>query len=198
MLKPEGVDQQRDSSTICHSLKKAVLIGINYFDHDAELQGCIDHAKNMSVYLTDRAGYRGEDMLILTDDKNRTESQPTKGNILKALHWLAKDPTPDSLFLYYSGMFNNPYLRPLKPSLTLTGHAGELSHSIGNSCGIGHIYPADFEQLGPIYDDEIFRIVVKCLPPGVSLTLIFDFYESSRVLVEHSSPHLSRRRRLAP
>jgi hypothetical protein len=34
-------------------------------------------------------------------------SQPTKANILRAMHWLVKDAKPnDSLFFHYSGMYN--------------------------------------------------------------------------------------------
>ena len=44
-------------------------------------------------------------MVILTDDQQNPMSQPTKQNILKAMHWLVKDAkTNDSLFFHYSGI----------------------------------------------------------------------------------------------
>lgn len=43
-------------------------------------------------------------MVILTDDQHNPISQPTKANILKAMHWLVKDARPgDALFFHYSG-----------------------------------------------------------------------------------------------
>ena len=46
-------------------------------------------------------------MVILTDDQQNAMSQPTKVNILRAMHWLVKDARPnDSLFFHYSGRFS--------------------------------------------------------------------------------------------
>lgn len=43
-------------------------------------------------------------MVLLTDDQQNPMSQPTKANILRAMHWLVKDAQPnDSLFFHYSG-----------------------------------------------------------------------------------------------
>lgn len=45
-------------------------------------------------------------MVILTDDQQNLMSQPTKQNILRAMHWLAKDAKAnDSLFFHYSGIY---------------------------------------------------------------------------------------------
>ena len=58
----------------------------------------------MSTYLNQNFGYAREDMVILTDDQQNPMSQPTKANILRAMHWLVKDAQPnDSLFFHYSG-----------------------------------------------------------------------------------------------
>ena len=58
----------------------------------------------MSIYLNSAYGYRREDMVILTDDQNNPMSQPTKANIIRAMHWLVKDAMPnDSLFIHFSG-----------------------------------------------------------------------------------------------
>lgn len=44
-------------------------------------------------------------MVILTDDQQNAMSQPTKQNILRAMHWLVKNARPnDSLFFHYSGI----------------------------------------------------------------------------------------------
>jgi hypothetical protein len=58
----------------------------------------------MSSYLVENFGYKREDMVILTDDQQNPMSQPTKQNILRAMHWLVKDARPnDSLLFHYSG-----------------------------------------------------------------------------------------------
>lgn len=88
----------------CTGKRKALLIGINYFGQKGQLRGCINDVKNMSSYLNQSFGYAREDMVILTDDQQNPMSQPTKANILRAMHWLVKDAEPnDSLFFHYSG-----------------------------------------------------------------------------------------------
>ena len=89
----------------CTGNRKALLIGINYFGQRGQLRGCINDVKNMSIYLNNHFNYRREDMVILTDDQQNPMSQPTKQNIIRAMHWLVKDARPnDSLFFHYSGM----------------------------------------------------------------------------------------------
>ncbi len=98
---PQGYGFQYSS---CTGKRKALLIGINYFGQRGQLRGCINDVKNMSTYLNGNFGYAREDMVILTDDQQNPMSQPTKANILRAMHWLVKDAKPnDSLFFHYSG-----------------------------------------------------------------------------------------------
>jgi hypothetical protein len=84
--------------------RKALFIGINYFEQLGHLKHCINDAKNMSLHLFEKYGYKREDSVILTDDLHNPLSQPTKQNILTAMHWLVKGARPnDTLFFYYSG-----------------------------------------------------------------------------------------------
>jgi hypothetical protein len=88
----------------CTGRRKALLIGINYFGQRGQLRGCINDVKNMSAFLHENFGYQRDDMVILTDDQQNPMSQPTKQNILRAMHWLVNDARPnDSLFFHYSG-----------------------------------------------------------------------------------------------
>lgn len=97
----------------CNGRRKALLIGINYFGQRGQLRGCINDVKNMSTYLNGHFGYKREDMVILTDDQQNPMSQPTKANILRAMHWLVKDARPnDSLFFHYSGQCLPPHGPP--------------------------------------------------------------------------------------
>ena len=98
---PQGYSFQYSA---CTGRRKALLIGINYFNQRGELRGCINDVKNMSTYLNQNFGYAREDMVILTDDQHNPMSQPTKANMLRAMHWLVKDAKPnDSLFFHFSG-----------------------------------------------------------------------------------------------
>jgi len=151
----------------CSGRRKALLIGINYFGQRGQLRGCINDVKNMSTFLNERFGYKREDMVILTDDQQNPMSQPTKANILRAMHWLVKDARPnDSLFFHYSG------------------HGGQTPDLDGDEDD-GYdevVYPVDFRQAGHIVDDEMHRIMVQSLQPGVRLTAIFDSCHSGSAL----------------
>ncbi|KJX93388.1 metacaspase like protein [Zymoseptoria brevis] len=151
----------------CTGRRKALLIGINYFGQKGQLRGCINDVKNMSEYLNGHFGYKREDMVTLTDDQQNPMSQPTKANILRAMSWLVKDARPnDSLFFHYSG------------------HGGQTKDLDGDEeDGYDEvIYPVDFRQVGHIVDDEMHRIMVNPLQPGVRLTAIFDSCHSGSAL----------------
>ena len=128
----------------CTGRRKALLIGVNYFGQRGQLRGCINDVKNMSTYLNGHFGYKREDMVLLTDDQQNPMSQPTKANILRAMHWLVKEARPnDSLFFHYSG------------------HGGQTPDLDGDEDD-GYdevIYPVDFRQAGHIVDDEMHRIM---------------------------------------
>ncbi|KIW69075.1 metacaspase-1 [Phialophora macrospora] len=161
---PSGYNFQYSN---CTGKRKALLIGINYFGQRGQLRGCINDVKNMSTYLNQNFGYAREDMVILTDDQQNPMSQPTKANILRAMHWLVKDAQPnDSLFFHYSG------------------HGGQTPDLDGDEeDGYDEvIYPVDFRSAGHIVDDEMHRIMVKPLKPGVRLTAIFDSCHSGSAL----------------
>ncbi|AAS51654.1 ADL266Cp [Eremothecium gossypii ATCC 10895] len=151
----------------CTGNRKALLIGINYFNSSAELRGCINDVQNIKNFLISRYGYREENMVILTDDQHDPVRIPTKANILRAMHWLVQGAQPnDSLFLHYSG------------------HGGETEDLDGDEQDgkDSTLYPVDFETNGHIVDDEIHDILVKPLAPGVRLTALIDACHSGSAL----------------
>lgn len=112
---PQGYSFQYSA---CNGRRKALLIGINYFGQRGQLRGCINDVKNMSTYLNEFFGYKREDMVTLTDDQQNPMSQPTKANILRAMHWLVKDARPnDSLFFHYSGTLQHQTAKPATSEL---------------------------------------------------------------------------------
>lgn len=93
-------------------------------------------------------------------------SQPTKQNVLRAMHWLVKDARPNDALFHYSG------------------HGGQTKDFDGDEPD-GYdevIYPVDFRQTGHITDDEMHRIMVRPLQAGVRLTAIFDSCHSGTAL----------------
>ncbi|AEO59515.1 hypothetical protein MYCTH_112363 [Thermothelomyces thermophilus ATCC 42464] len=161
---PQGYTFQYSN---CTGRRKALLIGINYFGQEGELRGCINDVKNVSAFLTEKYGYRPEDMVKLTDDQSDPVLQPTKANIIRAMQWLVDGAQPnDALFLHYSG------------------HGGQTEDLDGDEeDGYDEvIYPVDYKTAGHLVDDQIHDLVVKPLRPGVRLTAIFDSCHSGSAM----------------
>ncbi|KAJ7477357.1 caspase domain-containing protein [Mycena latifolia] len=151
----------------CTGRRRALCIGINYRGQSHELRGCINDAKHIFSFLVRYAGYHPEDIVVLTDDSPYARAQPTRQNMIDAMHWLVKGARPhDALFFHYSG------------------HGGQTPDLDGDEVD-GYddvIFPLDFQHAGHILDDELHSIMVKPLPPGCRLTAIFDSCHSGTVL----------------
>lgn len=122
----------------CPSNIQALLIGINYFNTPNELKGCINDVRNLAPFLNQRYGFPYDDMVILTDDQRDPAAQPTRDNIIRAMHWLVSGAQPnDSLFFHFSG------------------HGGQTEDLDGDEeDGLDEtIYPVDFKKAGHIVDD---------------------------------------------
>jgi hypothetical protein len=170
----------------CTGRKKALLIGINYIGQRGQLRGCINDVKNFSAFLNQNFGYPRESMVILADDQQDRLAQPTKQNILRAMHWLVKDAKPnDSLFFHYSGgstLFS--HISRIEVADQLTGHGGQTKDLDGDEEDEYDevIYPVDFRVTGHIVDNDMHTIMVKPLQAGVRLTAIFDSCHSATAL----------------
>ncbi|KAJ7138387.1 caspase domain-containing protein [Mycena epipterygia] len=151
----------------CTGRRRALCIGINYRGQRHELRGCVNDAHNVSSFLVRRAGYKAEDMVVLTDDSPHPRSQPTRKNIIDAMHWLVRDARPhDALFFHYSG------------------HGGQTPDLDGDEVD-GYdevIFPVDYKRHGHIVDDEMHAIMVKPLPAQCRLTAVFDSCHSGTML----------------
>ncbi|KAJ7191204.1 casa protein [Mycena pura] len=140
----------------CTGRRRALCIGINYHGQPHELRGCINDAKHVYSFLVRRYGYKPEDVVMLTDDSPHARAQPTRKNMIDAMHWLVSDARPnDSLFFHYSG------------------HGGQTRDLDGDEVD-GYdevIFPVDYKRAGQIVDDEMNNIMVKPLPAGCRLTV---------------------------
>lgn len=153
-------------------VKRAVHIGINYYGSENQLAGCQDDVDDLEAYLKNR-GYT--EITILKDDENDTNHElptcPTKDNILATLKKaIADTKSGDTLFVQYSG------------------HGSQLDDQNGDEkdgqdeC----ICPVDFDwnktDDGFIRDDDLHEILVKGLPAGAKLRVLFDSCHSGSCL----------------
>ncbi|KAI9321014.1 peptidase C14, caspase domain-containing protein [Dichotomocladium elegans] len=154
----------------CEGRKRALLIGINYFNTENQLDGCINDVHNVKDFLMTLYGFKEEDMVILTDDQQEPRFIPTRSNIIAAMQWLVRDAEEnDSFFFHYSG------------------HGGFVEDHDDEADGYDEtIYPVDHAEYegsdGQIKDDDIHDLLVRPLPEGCRLTCIFDSCHSGTVL----------------
>ncbi|KAK2467492.1 hypothetical protein APHAL10511_000347 [Amanita phalloides] len=163
LFEPRPPDEDRGIET---GRKKALCIGINYIGQDKLLRGCVNDARRVRKFLINYRGYSSENIIILTDC-GTASGRPTRKNILKGMRWLVKDARRgDSFFFHYSG------------------HGGQTRDLDGDeSDGLDEvIYPVDYQENGHIVDDDMHAIMVKSLPPGCSLTALFDSCHSGTAL----------------
>jgi len=147
-------------------VKKALLIGINYFGQKGELSGCINDIKNMRKYLINR-GYNKNDIVMLRDDGKENGKQPTGDNIVEEIRKLASYGVEgNELVLHYSG------------------HGTDIKDTNGDELdGCDEcICPVDYAKTGLITDDQLYELLVKNLKKGCKLVCLFDCCNSGTIL----------------
>jgi len=94
-----------------YKTKKALVIGINYMYSGCQLNGCINDAKNLGLWLELHQKFKASDIMVMTDDLPvMSPLRPNRENILKAIDWLVRDAgVDDLLFLSFSGHSNFVY-----------------------------------------------------------------------------------------
>jgi hypothetical protein len=161
----ENVEEHEN--TLGVGKRRAVIIGINYFNSEGELGGCINDANFFLEYLQEYEGFNEDTVWVLTDDQEEGESVPTKENIMNALDWLVQDCQPgDSLVLFYAGH-----------GASIEDENGDESDGKDEA-----LCPVDYEENGMIPDDFLNDHIVKSLPVGCRLTAIFDCCHSGSIM----------------
>ncbi|KAI0631106.1 peptidase C14 [Trametes polyzona] len=155
-----------------HSVKKALLIGVQYtttlkkIDPCWELKGAHEDPKTLRKLLVDIYGYREEDITILIDDPEEQYVWPTRENILAAMRDLVQDAQPGDHFVF-----------------SFSGHGSQVVNEDGTEeDGLDEILIPVDAVLDPatnmfqdyIKDDEVRKIIVDSLPSGSRCVMIFD------------------------
>jgi hypothetical protein len=143
--------------------KKALLIGINYFDSPAaKLNGCINDVVNVRNMLIDAYGYDTANITVLRDDGSNIK--PTANNILKELSSIiSQSASLKEIWIHYSG------------------HGSQIKDGINGDESDGMdeiIVPCDYTTAGVIRDDMIFSIIKQTKCPTM---LTFDSCSSGTV-----------------
>ncbi|CAK0830280.1 unnamed protein product, partial [Prorocentrum cordatum] len=98
-----GLLEARPRSSL--SRQRALIIGCNYSDSHAPLQGCTNDAWNVHCLLRHTLGYSDDQVVCLIDVPSSPSNRlPTRANILSGLQWLTADARQeDSVALFFSG-----------------------------------------------------------------------------------------------
>ena len=145
-------------------LVRGVFIGINYTGiPDLELKGCINDSLNTRI-LVQQLYPSCKDIQIITD---KTDTKPTRENILKAIEWLVTGLQPGQNVLFqYSGHGNR----------VVDTNNDEKSGF--DSC----IHPYNGNQLEIITDDELRLLLANKIPTGCKLFAVIDACNSGTAL----------------
>ena len=137
--------------------KKALLIGINYYDTPAAaLKGCVNDVVNMRNMLIDAYGYDSENIKVLRDDAVDAVFKPTASNIVNSLaSIIAQSASLKEIWIHYSG------------------HGSQIRDTNGDEADSLDevIVPSDYTRVGFITDDMIFDIIKQSKCPTI---IIFD------------------------
>lgn len=139
--------------------RKALLVGCNYPNTSAQLNGCINDVHMWKGILEEHYSFMGEDMVLLTDDQEDTRKMPTKANIRSSLQWLTAGARPgDTLFFQFSG------------------HGTQIKSKYSDEADGKDeaLCPTDYKDDGFLVDNELYDLAVNGLQSGVKLTLILD------------------------
>lgn len=142
--------------------KLALLIGINYIGQTSELSGCINDCYNWFYYLTEKRGYKDEDIELLIEKDATAEAIMHKfAEIINKSH----NPEVHEIFICYSG------------------HGSQVRDRSGDERdGLDEcLVPVDYLRKGFILDDDLAEYF-KHMSPKVNCFIIVDACHSGTML----------------
>ena len=138
------------------TIKKALLLGLNYNNTANQLNGCINDVLNVSAFLTSCCGFAPEKIQLLTD---QTDLKPTKSNIqTQILEFTKNVVSGDVLVFHYSG--HGSYVQDTN------GDETDKRDEV--------LVPLDYTRTGFITDDWLYENLVMKVPAGVNLIAFLD------------------------
>jgi hypothetical protein len=136
-------------------MAKALIVGINDYDGENDLQGCVNDVRDVANTLS---------VINVTPPSSksvriRTDARATRKNILADLKWLTKDAKPgETLVFWYSG----------HGSYQIDPHGDEEDGR--DEC----LVPHDYDTAGMITDDDL-QEAIQWIPEGkVNLEIFLD------------------------
>lgn len=128
--------------------------------------------KQMKQFLTADLKFddNPQSIRMMTDERTNQNTPlfPTRQNIIQGLRWLVDGAqSGDSLFLHYSG--HGKFKKTPNAQREKDGNEE-------------YILPVDMNTAGPILDNELYDILVKSLPDGVQMIILFDSCSSCTML----------------
>jgi hypothetical protein len=144
-------------------MKHQLLVGINYVGQDAELRGCVNDICDVNNYLGAK-GFTGGCQVL-----ENTPLPPTKKVIVEEMRKFIAVPAAMK-YVHYSG------------------HGSQLRDENGDEVDSRDecICPIDIDWNAPdnnfIRDDELNKILVRGLPDGCKLRVLFDSCHSGSAL----------------
>src|ERR1043166_5112781 len=157
--------------------KKAVLIGINRYQMaGADLRGCVNDVKNMRNVLTQRYGFKANDIAVITD------LRATKKEMESAIRKLVQGGRKGDVLLVHN-----------------SGHGSNVPDKDGDEAdGRDEILcPTNLDWKDPFLDDWL-RKTLDSMRSGVSLTVITDSCHSGTITRAVEPPDAPRIERYLP
>jgi metacaspase-1 len=135
--------------------RSAVLVGINDYGGEGNLQGCVNDVTNMRHILKTYYGFTNSEIRVLVDRR------ATKENIIKRLEKMVSGAKRgDHLVFHYSG--HGSQIRDRDEQDELNDYMDEL------------ICPHDMDWDGNFITDDQLRLIFSQLPASVTLEVFLD------------------------
>ncbi|KAJ2848705.1 Ca(2+)-dependent cysteine protease [Coemansia brasiliensis] len=164
--------------------KYALIIGINYYEHEYSQTSNINGAHAFKSLLQRKYGYSDRNIVLLSDDQEDSRCHPTYHNITSHIKRMMRDVRPnDAVFFYFCGFGRLPVQLKERRSEVLSGI---------RRLRCDYILPSDFEYAGAIDAEYLHRHLVHQLPPSARLTALFNCIVCETGLgVPYKYPHLN-------
>jgi hypothetical protein len=151
------------------TIKRGLMIGINYIGQNNELNGCINDSKNLTNFMIKKKFFK-QNELVSMNDKKKGSLNPTKTNIIRQFDFMVRlaNKNKKTKILFF---------------LSYSGHGYYLSDKSKDECdGKDEVLcPVDYLSKGYITDDLIKNRFINKLPSNVKLVTLIDACHSGTI-----------------